>query len=79
MVIHPRAGVLSSFWGVWRVEKLTIPPIVSPAIGEQPGLETYTAPAGPRAPAAGLRATRYIRLLDKKRLLEQARRLEQAS
>ncbi len=32
---------------------------------------TYTAPAGPRAPAAGLRATRYIRLLDKKRLLDK--------
>ncbi len=27
----------------------------------------YTAPAGPRAPAAGLRATRYIRLLEQAR------------
>ena len=25
MVIPPRAGVLSSIWGVWRVAKLTIP------------------------------------------------------
>ena len=31
----------------------------------------HTAPAGPRAPAAGLRATRYIRLLDEKRLLDK--------
>ena len=32
---------------------------------------TSKGPAGPRAPAAGLRATRYIRLLDKKRLLDK--------
>ena len=31
------------------------------------------------APAAGLRATRYIELLDKKRLPDKARGLEQAS
>ena len=43
------------------------------------------APAGPRAPAAGLRATRYIRLPDKKtttrqkETTRQARGLEQAS
>ena len=29
--------------------------------------KAYTAPAGPRAPAAGLRATRYIRLLEQAR------------
>ena len=32
MVIPPRAGVLSSIQGVWRVAKLTIPPTVPPAI-----------------------------------------------
>ena len=33
------------------------------------------APAGPRAPAAGLRATRCIRLLDKDRLVDNIRLL----
>ena len=32
MVMPPRAGVLSSIWGVWRVAKLTIPPTIPLAI-----------------------------------------------
>ncbi len=43
----------------------------TPSLGGGGRGATDAAPAGPRAPAAGLRATRYIGLLDKKRLLDK--------
>ena len=51
------------FFSEKRICATYFPPTVTKAF--------HAAPAGPRAPAAGVRATRYIGLLDKKRLLDK--------
>ena len=72
-IIHgntPRAAVLSSIWGFWRVDKLTIPPTALPTIPRPPsrpslrailplrGLTPYCVRASERAELEARRCAR---------------------